>query len=150
PQMKPTVEHPPLSGHRRTICFLPAESEASLHPASRLMPWTQKPSIYCHRFSMVPRREAMATPRARNGVTSLIRLRARPRRGAGSDNLPHGILRAVRIWQMQAALRIIPPFPVHQEPVMVGAWSQFDAGVPDAVGTFLQADGVLLPLGEVS
>jgi hypothetical protein len=51
---------------------------------------------------------------------------------------------------MQRAFRVVTPLAIHQEPVMVWTWREFNRGAPDAILAFLHVDGLLLPLREIA
>ena len=51
---------------------------------------------------------------------------------------------------MQRAFRVVTPLAIHQEPVMVRTWREFNRSAPDAILAFLHVDGFLLPLREIA
>ena len=51
---------------------------------------------------------------------------------------------------MERTVRVVLPLAVHQESVMILPGREFQNGSPDAISTFLQIDGFLIPVREVS
>lgn len=65
-------------------------------------------------------------------------------------HLPHHVLAAEWILRAQGAFGVVAPFTVHEKPVVMRARFQFHRGSPDAVGTFMQTDGMFLPMSKIT
>lgn len=72
------------------------------------------------------------------------------KRGARSAYLADHVLTAVGVSDAQCALRIILPFAVHDEAVVVLAGRQSHRRHPDSVFAFLHWDAALLPVSEIT
>lgn len=75
---------------------------------------------------------------------------AAPGSRVSSNDLPYCIMAAEGIRHSHRALRIVSPLAVHQKTVVMRSWFQVHGSPPDAVRPFLQVDGLLLPIGEIT
>jgi hypothetical protein len=86
----------------------------------------------------------------RVGASEAVALIGEPLFRWPSCHLPKVIFAAKRIEYAHFAFRIIAPLAIHKESVAMRARLQVDSCVPDTFVAFVQADGMLFPMGEIS